>query len=360
MKKIMMIAGGGTGGHIYPGLALARALQAQDPEIEIHFVGTSSGLETKIIPREGFPLHLISGGKLNFAGRFIEKIKTLARLPWGFVQSVSLLSRYRPQFVLGVGGYASGPFVLAAAMLGFPSGIWEPNAQPGLANRWLARFVDVCFVVFDEAQNLLKSKNIQVIGMPVRAEIEEGGHAAQGGDAKFHLLCFGGSQGSRVINQALCELLLKKNEWATKLQVVHQIGSTDWVIFQEKYRAQGSWITPMEFIYDMPKYYSWADLVLCRGGASTLSEVAAFGVVPIIVPLPAADNHQGKNAEALVAAGAAVMIPQSELTQARLEQEISDLMSRPEKRKQMAENLKKFYKPQSARKIAERILELGG
>ncbi len=359
MKKIMMIAGGGTGGHIYPGLALARALQAQDPNIEIHFVGTASGLETKIIPREGFALHLISGGKLNFKGQIWEKLKTLVKLPWGFVQAMSLLTKYRPQFVLGVGGYASGPFVLAAAIMGFPSGIWEPNAHPGLANRWLASFVDVCFVVFEEARGLLKSKNIFVTGMPVRAEIEAGSTSTDP-HPEFHLLCFGGSQGSRVINTALAKVLLQRNDWIKKMRVVHQIGATDWKTFQEKYSSSGSWITPMEFIYDMPKYYSWADLVLCRGGASTLSEVAAFGVVPIVVPLPGADNHQGKNAEALVKAGAAVMIPQSELTPERLEKEIIELMSQPEKRKLMAENLKRFYKPQSAKKIADQILELGG
>lgn len=355
----MMIAGGGTGGHIYPGLALARALQARDPEIEIHFVGTASGLETKIIPREGFPLHLITGGKLNFKGQLFEKIKTMLKLPWGFVQAVSLLTKYRPQFVLGVGGYASGPFVLAAALMGFPSGIWEPNAHPGLANRWLARFVDVCFIVFEEARGFLKSKNIFLTGMPVRAEIEAGAKSVER-EKDFHLLCFGGSQGSRVINTALADLLLTKKDWMKGLEVVHQIGSTDWKVFQDKYQAQGDWIKPMEFIFDMPHYYSWADLVLCRGGASTLSEVAAFGVVPIVVPLPAADNHQVKNAEALVKAGAAVLIPQSELTPARLEAEITALMAQPEKRKQMAEALKRFYKPQSAKKIAEQILELGG
>lgn len=358
MKKIVMIAGGGTGGHLYPGLALAKALQKMDSQVEIHFVGTAEGLEGKIIPREGYPLHLIQGGKLNFKGQFLLKLKTLCKLPWGFIQSMSLLSRYKPSFVLGVGGYASGPFVFAAALMGFSTGIWEPNAHPGLANRLLARFVDLCFVVFDEAKRMLPSKNILTIGMPVRAEIEKR-EIANREDNYFHLLCFGGSQGSRVINQALCPLLLKNSSWQSEMRVVHQIGQTDWKQFQDKYQGTQTWITPMEFIYNMPHYYSWADLVICRGGASTLSEVAAFGLVPIIIPLPAADNHQGRNAETLVQAGAAVMIDQSELTESRLEKEIRELMSQPERRKQMAENLKKFYKPQSAELIAKKILELG-
>ena len=358
MKKVIFIAGGGTGGHIYPGLALARAMQAQDPSVEIHFVGTASGLETKIVPREGFPLHLINGGKLNFQGKIFEKIKTLAKLPWGIIQSLSLLSKHRPSFVLGVGGYASGPFVLVSSLLGFPSGIWEPNAHPGLANRWLSRFVDVCFIVFDEARPYLKNKNIMIAGMPVRAEIEAGPQSSAHNE-KFHLLCFGGSQGSRAINQILCDVILQDADFNQNLEVVHQIGSSDWASFQKKYEASGDVVTPMEFIYDMPKYYSWADLVLCRGGASTLSELAAFGVVPIIVPLPAADNHQGKNAEALVRADAAVMIPQAELNHLRLAEEVKKLRSDTERRKQMAENIKKFYKPQSAQKVARQILELG-
>lgn len=358
MKKVIFIAGGGTGGHIYPGLALARALLKASPDLEIHFVGTAGGLETKIIPREGFPLHLISGGKLNFKGGFLEKLKTLLKLPWGFVQALSLLSKYRPQFVLGVGGYASGPFVLMAALFGFPCGIWEPNAHPGLANRWLARFVDVCFIVFDDAKEYLKNKRIVVSGMPVRAEIEEG-RPAQAPEGKFRLLCFGGSQGSRAINTVLCDALKSGGGWTRDLEVVHQIGSTDWKVFQERYRGLEPVVTPMEFIYDMPKYYSWADLVLCRGGASTLSELAAFGVVPIIVPLPAADNHQGKNAEALVRAEAGVMIPQSELTVERLIREIEALRADPERRQRMSRNIKAFYRPKSADAIADRILDMG-
>ncbi len=358
MNKVIFIAGGGTGGHIYPGLALARALQKLDPELQIHFVGTSAGLETKIVPREGFPLHLIAGGKLNFKGNFLEKFKTLMKLPWGLIQSLSLLLKYRPQFVLGVGGYASGPFVLMAALLGFATGVWEPNALPGLANRWLSRFVDICFIVFEESRGYLRNKKVIVAGMPVRAEIESGRQATEVSD-HFRLLCFGGSQGSRAINTVLCDAILNGGDWTKDLEVVHQIGSTDWKFFSEKYKGHEARVTPMEFIYEMPKYYSWADLVLCRGGASTLSELAAFGVVPIVVPLPAADNHQGKNAEALVKAGAAVMILQKDFTQECLIAQIEELKSDPERRKQMAERLKTFYKPRSSETIARQILDLG-
>ncbi|GIL18485.1 MAG: UDP-N-acetylglucosamine--N-acetylmuramyl-(pentapeptide) pyrophosphoryl-undecaprenol N-acetylglucosamine transferase [Oligoflexia bacterium] len=357
MNNNIVIAGGGTGGHIYPGVAIARAIQKHDPTVHIHFVGTSTGLETKIIPKEGFPLHLIQGGKLNFSGGIGEKIKTLIKLPIGLIQSFILLLKLKPSFVLGVGGYASGPFVVMAALMGYPSAIWEPNAHPGMANRWLSRFVDRCYIVFDQAKTLLKNKNIIQFGMPIRAEIEAG-QFAERQDSDFHLLSFGGSQGSRAISTVLSDLLLRRPDWAKDLKVVHQIGSTDWEKMRAKYKGTEDFITPMEFIYDMPKYYAWADLVVSRAGASTLSELAAFGVVSIVIPLPAADDHQKHNADALVQAGAAVMILQKDLTPETLQIEIQKLKNNPELRKKMSESLKKFYIPKSADNIAQDILSI--
>lgn len=365
-RKVVVIAGGGTGGHIYPALGIARALQELDSSLEIHFVGTSEGMESRIIPKEGFPLFLVQGGKLNFSGRWLDKLKTLAKLPIGFLESVAFILQKKPVYVLGVGGYASGPFVLAASILGYPTGIWEPNAQPGLANRWLSRFVRECFLVFEEGRGQLHAKRFLVEGMPVRKEIDSAFAEASSkpassasSDQPLKVLCFGGSLGSRVINNALVEGIEKKLGYANT-HLVHQIGSTDWKIFSERYKALQVEETfkaePMEFIFDMPKYYRWADVAVCRGGASTLAEVAAFGVPPIVVPLPAADGHQEKNAEALRAAGAAVIIPQRELTPARLQQEIARLRSDPELRAEMRKNLQKFFRPKAAHHIARAML----
>ena len=360
-----MIAGGGTGGHIYPGIAIAKSLVRQDPNVEVHFVGTSSGLEAKIIPREGFPLHLIAGGKLNFSGNPLGKIKTLIKLPIGFIQSFILLLKYRPVAVLGVGGYASGPFVLIAAILGFSTSIWEANVHPGMANRYLSKWVKKCFLVFEESKKYLASKNNFVFGIPVREEMESSiAQSAQAPVVKtqsqdFHLLHYGGSQGSRAIGRTLSAAILENGPWMKDLVVVHQTGSTDHKDFLERYKdiATSGKIEIQEFIFDMKKYYQWADLVLCRGGASTLNEIAAFGLPAIIVPLPAADAHQEHNARVLVEAGAARMILQKDLTVERLKAEIDLLRNAPEQRAQLKQNVRKFYRPQAAEQIAKELLQ---
>lgn len=354
-RKNIVIAGGGTGGHIYPGIAIARAIQKEDPEVQIHFVGTKMGLEGKIIPREGFTLHFIESGKLNVKSP-IEKLKTLMKIPVGLWQSIRLLGQLKPQYVIGVGGYASGPFVLAASIIGFNTAIWEPNAMPGMANRFLARFVDKCFVVFDEARKILKSSDIVQTGMPVRAEIEQATKGVRSDD-KFHLLSFGGSQGSRVINNSLSDAVMSGGDWVQNLSVVHQLGSWDFEAVSAKYKTAPCEVQPFEFIYDMPKYYQWADIIVCRGGASSIAEAAAFGIIPIIIPLPAADDHQQKNAESLVAKNAGRMILQKDLNPERLISEIQSLRADKDLREKMVQNIKSFYIPQAAKTIAKEILQ---
>jgi UDP-N-acetylglucosamine--N-acetylmuramyl-(pentapeptide) pyrophosphoryl-undecaprenol N-acetylglucosamine transferase len=349
-----MIAGGGSGGHIYPGVAIARALQKISPQIQVHMVGTELGLDTKIIPKEGLPLHLIASGQLNVKGNPLRIFKTLLRLPWGFVQSVLLLLKLRPQFVLGVGGYASGPFVLAAAVCGFPTAIWEPNAQPGMANRWLAPFVRKCFIVFEEARKVFGDKSVH-FGVPIRAELEVSGK--KNPHSHFQILHYGGSQGSRIIGRTLCEAILKGGTWLENTKVVHQAGRADIAEFTEKYKNHADTVELQEFIFNMKDYYANADLVICRGGASTLTEVAANALPALIIPLPAADAHQERNAEALVKVGAARMIYQKDLSVDRLIAEINELKNKPDELKKMSENARHFYKPQAAEKIAQMILQ---
>jgi UDP-N-acetylglucosamine--N-acetylmuramyl-(pentapeptide) pyrophosphoryl-undecaprenol N-acetylglucosamine transferase len=354
-KKIIVIAGGGTGGHIYPGIAIARALKKMDSEIEIHFVGTALGLETKIIPREGFPLHLIESGKLNVRS-FWQKVETLLKIPLGLWQSIRLLGQLKPFYVIGVGGYASGPFVFAASLIGFNTAIWEPNAMPGMANRLLSRFVDKCFVVFGEARGHLKNRDIIQTGMPVREEIEDAKDEERK-DQNFHLLAFGGSQGARAINYCLSDAIASGGDWLNDLSVVHQLGSLDFTEIYKKYKATPQSVEAHEYIFDMPKYYRWADIIICRGGASSIAEAAAFGIVPIIIPLPAADNHQQKNAESLVARNAGRMILQQDLNPERLISEVQFLRQNKELREQMVKNIKNFYIPQAAKTIAKEILQ---
>lgn len=355
VKRTVVIAGGGSGGHIYPGIAIARAIQKLDPSVEVHFVGTMQGLEGKIIPREGFPLHFIESGKLNVKSPW-QRLKTMLKIPVGLWQSIRLLGQLKPLYVIGVGGYASGPFVLAASFIGFNTAVWEPNAMPGLANRILSRFVDKCFVVFGEAKKYLKNRNIIQAGMPVRAEIESAVHG-ESKDHKFHLLAFGGSQGARTLNNCLSDAIMSGGEWVKDLSVVHQLGALDFDRVSTKYKDAPCEVQSFEFIFDMPKYYQWADIIFCRGGASSIAEAAAFGIIPIIVPLPAADNHQQKNAESLVAKNAGRMILQKDLTPARLISEVQSLRADKALRDEMVRNIKSFYVPQAATVIAKEILQ---
>lgn len=352
MNKII-IAGGGTGGHIYPGVAIARALQKLNPKTEVDFVGTALGLESKIVPKEGFRLHLIASGQLNIKTQPFRLLKNLFKIPLGMIQSFVLLRRIKPDVVLGVGGYASGPTVLMAALLRIPTAVWEPNAQPGLANRWLAPFVRRCYVVFEQARSILGEQKSIRFGVPIREEVDV--NTARVASNQFRIFHYGGSQGSRIIGTALCETFLQHKDKFENSKIVHQTGSLDIAKFKEKYKGFESQVEVHEFIYDMKSYYQQTDLVICRGGASTIAEVSAYSLPAIIVPLPAADAHQEKNALALVEKDAAVMILQKDLNVDRLLQEIESLKNNPERRQKMSEQLHKFHQPHAADKIAQDI-----
>lgn len=357
MKHTIFIAGGGTGGHIYPGIAIAEALVKANPQIEVRFIGTAEGLEVKIMGKENWPLHLLPIGKLNFRGQYFKKLKTLALMPLAILMSIRLILKYKPKFILGVGGYASGPFVLVGALMGVPTAIWEPNALPGLANRLLSAWVDQAYTVFETAKKFLKTKNIFVFGMPVRSQIENFKSSGSQKD-QFQLLCFGGSQGARAINKILFEAVEKyHDQWSSSLKVVHQVGQWDVQESKQRYQQFNHWVESHEFIFEMPKYYQASSIALCRAGASTLAEVAAFGVVPIMVPLPLADSHQVANAQEIVDAKAGILVLQKDLTSERLFFEIEKLRRDANLLGQMSSNLKALHKPGAANRIAQNILE---
>lgn len=357
--KTIVIAGGGTGGHIYPALTIAKAIQSINPDLKVEFVGTPDGLESKIIPKHGFPISFISVGKLNFKGGFLIKLKTLFQLPWAFVKSLALVTEKKPILVLGVGGYASGPFVLASSVLGIPTALWEPNAHPGLTNRLLSRFVRKTFLVFEESRKKMKAKRVEVLGLPVREEIEKLNSMEserKENDKNFRILVFGGSQGARAINLCVSEMM--KNFKFENFEMVHQTGPLDFKSIESGYVGQTQ-VKPMEYLYDIENHYLWADLVICRAGASTLAELAAAKKPCILIPLPtAADDHQKKNALSLVNKNAARMIEQKDLTPEVLFNLINELRSQPNSLKKMSENVQYFYQPQAARKIAEKLINL--
>lgn len=359
VKKII-IAGGGTGGHIYPAIAIGRALQKADPSVQIRFVGTAEGLESKIMQRENLSLDLIQSGKLNFSGSPIKKLKTLLKIPVGLLQSLVLISKHRPDFVIGVGGYASAPFVLMAALLGRKTAIWEPNAHPGMANRLLSKIVRKSYLVFEDTKKYLSSTENKVLGMPLREEIEQAQFEERAKISdRLTILCFGGSQGSLFLNEKISDFILKSAYLRDKIYLIHQTGTRDFENMKKKYDILNGTLKNVEvheFIYDMPNQYRKADIQFCRGGASTIAEAAAFGVVPLIVPLPAADDHQLRNAEVLAKNNAGFLFKQNEFDDLEFVQTIELLLNDVSLRKEMSANLRKFAPKHAAREIAHDIL----
>lgn len=380
MKKKFLIAGGGTGGHIYPGIAIAKAIESLNPNVEVEFVGTSLGLEKTIVPREGYELHLVSGGKLNYKGSLFKKILGLLNVGMGLWQSLFLILRIKPCGVLGVGGYASVPLVLMASLLRVPTSIWEPNAHPGLANRILSRFVPRAFVVFDVAKKYLHSREVQLVGLPVRNEIESLAEKKASLEATssaslsmltvsstslesslsandFHVLCFGGSQGSQAINKILEQSVTKESPWLHKSKLIHQTGVVDYTKVKTSYDQSVFDVEAFEYLFEMEKYYSWAHVAICRSGASTLAELAAVGMPAILIPLPtSADDHQRKNAEALATKKAAIVIEQKDFTVEKLNTVLLDLQGNPDLLKNLAKNIRSLHKPFAAQAIAKSLL----
>jgi UDP-N-acetylglucosamine--N-acetylmuramyl-(pentapeptide) pyrophosphoryl-undecaprenol N-acetylglucosamine transferase len=354
--KYIMIAGGGTGGHIYPAIAIGQAIKEIEPSFTLHYVGSKNGLERKIMAKENQTLHLIRSGPLNLSGNPVKKIKTLMAIFVGFFQSILLIIKMKPEFVLGVGGYASAPFLFAAALMGRKTALWEPNAYPGMANRLLSKVVPKAYLVFGDAKKYLKSKDVQIFGMPLRKEIEQArlkNHSTVSN--KLRILCFGGSQGATFLNNSLSDFLISNPELHDQIQVVHQTGVNDFEAMKRKY-ANVPCVEVLDYIFDMPKYYQNSDVQFCRGGASTIAEAACFGVIPIVVPLPAADGHQQKNAEVLIKNDAGFMIIQNQFSQAEFKTIITKLLTDVETRKAMAQNIKKLASADAAMAIAKDIL----
>lgn len=358
MSNKVLIAAGGTGGHIYPALAMADAFQQLQPNLQVEFVGTAHGLENKLVPAKGYRVHHIPVGRLNNVS-ILERLSTVLKLPFAFIKSFFLLRRENPSFVLGVGGHASGPLLLMAALSGYKTAIWEPNAMPGLANRILSRFVDEAWVVFEDAKSFLKSRHAQSAGMPVRAEIEALPNRNVE-KTKFRILVFGGSQGARGVNTCVTEMIKKNPDWAKQFQFVQQTGPADFKRVKDLYGSDLAHLPVdlREYLHDMGQQYANADLVVCRSGTGTLSELAACGKPAILIPFPfASDDHQRKNAESLVQRGAAVMIVQKDLTPDKLRATIDELRASPEILNRMGSHIRGFHQPKAAQTLVRGFLE---
>jgi UDP-N-acetylglucosamine--N-acetylmuramyl-(pentapeptide) pyrophosphoryl-undecaprenol N-acetylglucosamine transferase len=333
----VLIAAGGTGGHIYPGIAVAQEIMRRDPNSKVRFVGTARGLETRLVPQAGFDLSLIDSAGLKNVS-VVARMKGLVILPKSFVSARRVIAEFAPEVVVGGGGYVSGPVVLMAALMRKPTLVMESNALPGWTNRRLARFVDRAAVSFEQALPFFHGK-ATVTGNPVRREFFEI-LQKQREPGTLSLLIFGGSQGARAINEAMVDALPGLKSLPVALRIKHQTGAADFEKVKAAYEAAG-WKERAEvrsYIDNMMNDFAQADLVICRAGATTTAELIAAGKASIMIPFPyAADDHQRKNAEAMQAAGAAKMIVQQELSGERLVKEIGDLSENPRQLDRMEE-----------------------
>jgi UDP-N-acetylglucosamine--N-acetylmuramyl-(pentapeptide) pyrophosphoryl-undecaprenol N-acetylglucosamine transferase len=355
MMKVL-IAAGGTGGHIYPGIAIANEIVRRDAESEVLFVGTARGLEKKIVPENGFQLSLINSAGLKNVG-LIGKIKGLSVLPRSFLEARRIIRQFRPHVVVGAGGYVSGPVLLMAAIMGVPTLVMDSNALPGFTNRQLARFVDKAALTFSQALPFFGKKGV-VTGNPVRHEFFE--IPAREISDVFHILVFGGSQGARPINNAMAESVARLAPYDGRLSIVHQTGEADFERIRGVYAETNFANADLRpFISDIADEFGRADLLICRAGATTCAEIAAAGKAAVMIPFPdAADNHQQKNAEAFESAGAARMILQKDLSGDALANAIVELIESPAEISEMESAARQLGHPDAAERTVDIIEEL--
>jgi len=349
----VLIAAGGTGGHIYPGIAVANEIMRRDRSSTVRFVGTARGLETRLVPKAGFELSLIESAGLKNVSP-LAQLRGLFLLPKSLFAARRVIRDFRPDVVVGAGGYVSGPVLLAAWLRRLPTLVMDSNALPGWTNRVLARFVDKAAVSFAEALPYFRGKGV-LTGNPVRNEFFEI-PAKKREPSRVSLLVFGGSQGARAINEAMIGALPHLAAHKESLQVMHQTGEADFEKARRGYES-ASWsgnVDVRPYIDDMMSEFAKADLIISRAGATTSAELVAAGKAAIMIPFPlAADDHQRKNAEALQAAGATRMILQHDLTDERLANEISSLLAAPERISQMEEASRKLARRDAATATVE-------
>jgi UDP-N-acetylglucosamine--N-acetylmuramyl-(pentapeptide) pyrophosphoryl-undecaprenol N-acetylglucosamine transferase len=349
----IIIAGGGTGGHVVPALAIGRELRDHHAA-DIRYIGTARGIESKLIPEAGFPLDLVRSGQLKNVS-LATRLRTALDVPLGILHCINLMRAFKPHVVVGVGGYASGPAMLAAVVLRIPTVVYEPNAVPGMTNRYLGRFVSAAAVAF--AQTTKYFRNAEVTGVPVRAEIFN--LPPKPADAPPRLLVTAGSNGALIFNETMPQIATRLLDAIPNLTIVHQAGVRRLDQTRAEFAAFGADPTRYiveAFLTNMPQQYAAADLVLARSG-STVAELCAASKPSILVPLPtAADDHQRKNAEILANAGAALMLLQRDVTPDTLYVALHDLLTDPTRRAAMSAAAHTLAKPGALQKIAALIL----
>jgi len=356
----IIIAGGGTGGHLFPGIAIAEEFLRRDPQNHVLFIGTERGLEKKILGRMGFPLRILKVEGLKGRGA-LRTAAALLKIPGSLVASFRIIRDFCPDIVIGVGGYASGPAVLTARLMGVTTAIAEQNAFPGLTNRILGRFAERIFLAFSASKQWFPAVRTRVTGNPTRAAFFEEKAEDRKKDRRFTLLIFGGSQGAHAINRIVSEALDDLLPLKEQLRFLHQTGEKDREAVAAAYSERGFEAEVSPFIVDMATAYRSADLLVCRAGATSIAEITAGGKAAILIPFPfAAADHQTKNAEVLAGAGAAEMIPERELNGRRLAEAIERIYRDPGAVRRMEAAAAALGNRRAAADIVDACLDLIG
>jgi UDP-N-acetylglucosamine--N-acetylmuramyl-(pentapeptide) pyrophosphoryl-undecaprenol N-acetylglucosamine transferase len=353
----LIFAGGGTGGHVYPMIAVADAVHEIAPELELVFVGTERGMETRVVPERGYRLELMRISPIRGRG-VLGALHGIARAALSVPEARAMLERLAPSAVFSIGGYAAGPVSLGARSLGIPVALMEPNSVIGLANRLIAPLVQRAYTAFPESERHFKAGLVLRAGVPIRAGFEPVPYTPRL-DAP-RVLVLGGSQGAKSLNEAVPRALAHLGE---NVRVTHQCGAAHEADARRLYAGLGleARAQVLPFIADMPKALADADLVIARSGASAVSEICAVGRPSLLVPYPfASGDHQRVNAESLVRAGAAVCLPSTEASADRIAREISELFDHSQRLYTMAERATTLGRPQAARAIADDLLGLAG
>jgi UDP-N-acetylglucosamine--N-acetylmuramyl-(pentapeptide) pyrophosphoryl-undecaprenol N-acetylglucosamine transferase len=354
----VVIAGGGTGGHLFPGIAIAEEFLRRDGKTEVIFIGTDRGIESRLLGKLGYDLK-----KIDIEGVKGRGIKALAKgfyqIPKSMWQSRQILNQFRPELVMGVGGYASGPAVLAAHFMGIPTAIAEQNATPGITNKILGKFVDKVFVTYAQTQECFSRQRVILSGNPVRLSVATKHAQKREKKEYWQVLIFGGSQGAEAINKCIVDMLPRLQEVKERVKILHQTGSKQLEEVSKAYKKTGVDAEVKDFIIDMAGAYADADLIICRAGATSLAEITAAGRAAVLIPFPfAANDHQLKNAQALAAEGAAVVITERELSAEKLFDAVMNILKNEETLRRMEDNSLKMSKVDAARTIADHCLKL--
>lgn len=362
MIERVIIAGGGTGGHLFPGIAVVEELRRRAPNVDVMFVGTERGIENRVLPKLGEKLTLLDVKPLKGQGP-LGVLRNASRLPAAMGQALSVLRSHRPQVVIGLGGYAAGPMLLAAASLRTPTALLEQNAHVGLTNRMLAPLVGRAYLTYPETASTFSSQRARVFGNPVRRALVEAAQIAQsdprGVEARSRcIFVLGGSQGARALNENVPEALAAAGVAARGIAVLHQAGVSAVADVQARYDALGIRASVVPFIDDMARTYASASLIVARAGATSLAEICAIGRPSVLIPFPhAADDHQTRNAEALERAGAAIMVRESELQSSKLADAVRGLIEQEDRRRLMALAAREQGRPEAAAAIVDDLLE---